>query len=158
MPYYFAYGSNLDKNDLKKKYEEKKLPIPDWKLIGMASLENYEITFNYYSCTRGAGAANIIEKKGSVVYGFLFKVSDEELEFLRIKEGCPDSYEEIKVDVKSGMKVYSNVITYKVTKNKELDHHVPPSKSYLQLIIENGKNYGFPEDYLNYLEGFVALG
>jgi hypothetical protein len=28
----------------------------------------------------------------------------------------------------------------------------------LQLIIENGKNYGFPEDYLNYLEGFVALG
>jgi cation transport regulator ChaC len=158
MPYYFAYGSNMDKKDFKEWCQTKNKPFPKWECIGMASLENYEITFNYYSYSRRAGAANIIEKKGSFVYGFLFKVSDEELEFLRIKEGYPDSYEEIKVDVKSGMKVYSNVITYKVTKNKELDHHVPPSKSYLQLIIENGKNYGFPEDYLIYLEGFVTVG
>ncbi len=85
-------------------------------------------------------------------------VNKEEFDVIRKKEGHPYCYEEIKVDVKSGMKVYTNVISYKVTKNKELDHHMPPSKSYLQLIIENGKNYGFPEDYLNYLEGFVALG
>ena len=157
MLYYFAYGSNMDKNELKEWCKNNNKPFPKWEFIGMASLENYEITFNYYSYSRGAGAANIIEKKGSVVYGLLFKVSDEELEFLRIKEGYPDSYEDIKVNVKSEKITYSSVMAYKVTKNKERDHHEQPLKTYLQLIIQNGKTYGFPEDYLNFLEGFVTL-
>jgi len=62
------------------------------------------------------------------------------------------------VNVKSEKITYSSVIAYKVTKNKERDHHVPPLKSYLQLIIQNGKTYGFPEDYLNFPEGFVTVG
>ena len=124
----------------------------------MASLENYEITFNYYSCSRGAGAANVMKKRGPLVYGLLYMVNKEEFDVIRKKEGHPYCYEEIKVDVKNGMKVYSNVITYKIIKSEEKDHHQPPSKSYIQLIIENGKKHGFPENYLNYLEGFVTLG
>jgi cation transport regulator ChaC len=158
MPYYFAYGSNMDEDDFKEWCQTKNKPFPKWECIGVASLENYEITFNYKSETREAGTANIMEKRGSIVYGLLYIVNKEGLDVIRKKEGHPYRYEEIKVDVKSGMKVYSKVITYKVTKNKELDHHVPPTKSYLQLIIENGKKYSFPEDYLNYLEGFVTVG
>ncbi len=65
MPYYFAYGSNLDKKDFKKWCNKNNKPLPKWECIGMASLENYKITFNYYSHSRRAGAANIIEKKRS---------------------------------------------------------------------------------------------
>ena len=54
MLYYFAYGSNMDKNDFKKWCNNNNKPLPKWECIGVASLENYEINFNYYSYSRGA--------------------------------------------------------------------------------------------------------
>jgi len=81
MLYYFAYGSNMDKNDLKEWCKNNNKPFPKWEFIGMASLENYEITFNYYSYSRGAGAANIIEKRDLLYTVFYLKLVTKNLSF-----------------------------------------------------------------------------
>ncbi len=116
-------------------------------------LQGYKLCFNYFSSTRKAGAANIVGHDTEVVYGLLMELTLEEREIIRRKEGHKKSYDEIVVSVTSfdGVKI-SEVITYKVLPHREQSNHQPPSRSYLNLLINNAIRYGFPEGYIKYLK------
>lgn len=62
MHQYFAYGSNMDKEDLDKWCEKKNYPIITPKSIVPAKLVGYRLVFNYSSSIRNCGAANIMEE------------------------------------------------------------------------------------------------
>jgi len=156
MPYYFAYGSNMDVDDFNKWCRCREKPSPEWKLIEVAWLENYELAFNYYSRSRRGGAANLMEKAGSSVYGLLFKVSDDELGIIAEKEGHPSYYEEVEVEVRSGKGTPTKAKSYKVIKEREEDQHQLPTEEYMQLIIRNGRKHGFPAAYLSFLESIAV--
>ena len=59
---YFAYGSNLDLEQMAQR-------CPDAETVGPVRLENYELRF------RGNGFATVTPKKGSVVYGLVWKLT-----------------------------------------------------------------------------------
>ena len=151
--YYFAYGSNMDEQDLKEWCEKKKRSYPEWKLLGIACLENYALSFNYYSTGRNGGAANLMQCPDSKVYGLLFEIiKDYDLETIREKEGHPKYYEETPVTVKYEDKSISNVKTYKVVKEKEKSEQQRPTKYYMNLILNNAHVHGFPTEYIRLLE------
>lgn len=75
--YYFAYGSNMDENDLRNWCGKKGRSFPEWKMIGVACLENYKLSFNYYSTGRNGGAANLMEQPDGKVYGLLFEMNKD---------------------------------------------------------------------------------
>lgn len=52
---YFAYGSNLDLEQMAQR-------CPDAEIVGPVRLENYELRF------RGSGFATVAPKKGSTVH------------------------------------------------------------------------------------------
>ena len=59
---YFAYGSNLDLEQMAQR-------CPDAEIVGPVRLENYELRF------RGSGFATVAPKKGSTVYGLVWKLT-----------------------------------------------------------------------------------
>ena len=76
---YFAYGSNLDLEQMAQR-------CPDAEIVGPVRLENYELRF------RGSGFATVAPRKGSVVYGLVWKLTPN-------CEQSLDRYEEIPVMV-----------------------------------------------------------
>lgn len=59
---YFAYGSNLDLEQMAQR-------CPDAEIVGPVRLENYELRF------RGSGFATVAPKKGSTVHGLVWKIT-----------------------------------------------------------------------------------
>lgn len=151
--HYFAYGSNMDKSDLDdwcKKHNKRIIKFND---IVSAKLNDYRLTFNHYSNTRGGGAANIMPLKGSYVYGLLIKIDKKDLEIIRSKEGYPQYYGEVDIEVESfDGTIIKNVKSYKVVKKKEKTSYQAPTKDYLKIIIRNAKKYNFPPEYIDFLK------
>lgn len=147
----------MDKQDLDKWCRRKGLPVVKFLRVFPAKLRGYKLTFNYLSSSRNAGAANIMESKEGCVYGLLIEMEEDHLNTVRIKEGCPNYYREICVDVeKFDGTIVRDAITYKVAKHQETTSHQPPTRNYLQLIIRNAEKYGFPRDYIKYLKTVPA--
>ena len=155
---YFAYGSNIDKKDLDKWCENHNSPLVNPTHITPARLDGYKLVFNYFSTSRNAGAANIIESPGDCTYGLLMELEERDRVIIRLKEGYPRYYGEICADVETfDGKLINDVITYKVVRDREKREHRPPTKCYLHLIIVNAKKYGFPEEYIEYLESIQPI-
>lgn len=153
MAQYFAYGSNMDEEDLNRWCEECGYPKVTFLRVLPAKLNNYVLSFNYFSISRNGGAANIMESKKDAIYGLLIELKDEDIHIIRKKEGFPNNYTEINVSVKTFDNILvENVKTYKVVKQRERKDFVPPTKYYLGLIIKNAKKYKFPLSYINFLE------
>ena len=162
MVFYFAYGSNMDKDDLDKWCKNRGYPLVRCSSVLPVKLSGYKLTFNYFSPTRQCGAANIVKSKVEHVYGLLLEIEDSALDTIRSKEGYSYDrskryYDEIRVDVETfdGMKI-KDVFTYKVVRERQTTDHQPPATAYLDLLIRNAVRYGFPRDYINYLKAVPA--
>ena len=57
---YFAYGSNLDLPQMKRR-------CPSSKLISKGTLPGYRLTFNRFSSGWGGGVADVIQEQDSKV-------------------------------------------------------------------------------------------
>ena len=150
---YFAYGSNMDKDDLDKWCDRKSLNRITFLSVKPAKLKDHKLSFNYFSKDRKAGAANIMASDGDYVYGLLMDIADADLKTLHRKEGHPHSYEQIPIEVETfdGAMV-RNVKTYKAIKERELSSHQPPTREYLDLIIKIADKYNFPRSYVDFLK------
>ena len=76
---YFAYGSNLDLEQMAQR-------CPDALLVGPVTLQNYELQF------RGSGFATVAPKKDCVVHGLLWKLTPSCEQSLDRYEGYPRHY------------------------------------------------------------------
>ena len=78
--YYFAYGSNINLEQMEQR-------CPDAKVVGPATLKDYELQF------RGRGFATVAPKKGSTVHGLLWEITSVCERALDRYEGYPKHYE-----------------------------------------------------------------
>ena len=60
---------------------------------------------------------------------------------------------ELLVKVENSDKaVLSDVLTYEVVPEKRDSEDIPPTEEYMNLLIRNAKEHGFPGEYIEYLE------
>ena len=157
MVLYFAYGSNMDKEDLD--IWCKKFSFSPIKFISIkkAILWGFKLTFNYLSPSRGYGAANLMPSKNDHIEGILCEINEEDFKKISGKEGTPYFYEEIKITVEADGKKIENASSFKAVRSREENRHVPPKKSYMDLIINNAKKYGFSPEYIEFLESIETM-
>lgn len=156
---YFAYGSNMDKDDLDKWCVKHNHPIVEFLDTNPARLSGYKLCFNHFSKGRDAGAANIMECNNSIAYGLLISLKVCYKSTLESKEGSPYCYNECFVDIETFKGVVEkDVLTFKLLKEKERKEHQPPSNYYMNLILKNAEKYKFPPDYINYLRSLKTKG
>jgi len=115
---YFAYGSNLNHFQMKKRCK-------DSVFLKKINLTNFKLTFrNMY--------ADIEPKKNSIVQGALFKIS-------KIDEKKLDVYEDYPIVYKKYYFTYygKKVMTYTMTKKTLFTY---PTKRYLDIIKKGYKD------------------
>ena len=120
MIFYFAYGSNLHRLQMKRR-------CPNCRFIKKIILHNYNLTFR-----SKYGAADIERKMGKKVYGALYIISKQAEKRLDIYEEYPTLYK--KMFFKHGNK---KVMTYIMAKKTKL---VPPTTKYLNVIKQGYKD------------------
>ncbi len=138
MIYYFAYGSNMDIDQMKER-------CPDSKLTGKAVLKNYRLDFTIFSPKRNCGCADIVKSFGDEVHGLLYTLTPKDLKKLDGLEAHPYKYKRFKTKVmdESGKEIKAE--TYEVVNKKK--EFQKPSKDYLNKLIMAAKNFNFPKYY-----------
>ena len=143
---YFAYGSNLDLFQMKRR-------CPEYRLISKGSLSGHSLTFNRFSNGWGGGVADVIQDQDSKVWGLVFEISDSDLERLDRYEGYhkdqTSMYERWKAVIDTPNGQISDVWVYTVVEKQKFE---PPTLEYLQIIKDAAVRWNFPKVYQQTLE------
>ena len=148
---YFGYGSNLDHVDWTKWCHRKGRNPDGLKEIGPAWLDEYYLTFDYYSSTREAGAANLklLASGRAATPGALFEIDADTLASLDRKEGHPNPkyYQRKIVTAYTPDGKAHQAYTY-IHYAKEDNFH-PPSQEYENLIRNGLERVDLTTDWLD---------
>ena len=137
---YFAYGSNLNLTQIKKR-------CPSAKVVSKAKKLNYKLCFPIISIKRNnKGVASIKKSRGSYVEGVLYLISSKDLFQLDKFEASGRRYERKKVYVTLKDKRKRAAWTYiAISDHKE---NFPPSVTYLNLILDSAKEHKLSRSYI----------
>lgn len=159
--WYFAYGSNLNPQAVGEWCRHHGYRPPALKPGSPTVLDNYRLCFPIFSEYWGGGIADIIYDPGKYVSGALYDVSEADLKTLDTKVGrkldAMDKeigvYKCIKVTVSPLGKGESvQAFTYQgvaVEKN-----HIPPTRHYMDLVIQGAYTHGLSMMWISYLQSF----
>ena len=132
LVYYFAYGSNLNKKQMKEL-------CPDSKPVSIVTLHNYKLVFTGWSRKWRGGVASIKPFRGEKVLGAIYEISEEDLRRLDKYEGYPDNYTRAKVTVTGDLGELIEAITYVKAGPVE---ETPPSREYSLAIQQGYRDWG----------------
>ena len=141
---YFAYGSNMDVNQLKRRVGE------GIEILGPAVLKNHTLKFNKISPRRG-GCANVEPAEGEEVWGILYSLSEEQIEILDEYEGAPHHYRRVKVKVQTEKGEVIEALTYVACEGFKREG-LRPSDDYLNRLLSAREI--LPREYVKKLESF----
>jgi hypothetical protein len=159
MPTYFAYGSNMDIEQIQKR-------CPNYRFIGIGFLSDYTIAFTRYSTTRNSSVADVIRKPGELVWGVLYTLTEEDIKTLDRHEGHPNIYSRKTVTINKVSNNYfeydsailpSNVCEsvsaeiYEVVNKEEQPN---PSLEYLKHMLDGAFENFLPISYQKFLHKF----
>jgi gamma-glutamylcyclotransferase (GGCT)/AIG2-like uncharacterized protein YtfP len=126
--YYFAYASNLNRNQMKER-------CPDSKPLFTATLPNYKLVFEGWSRQWRGGYANIRLFKGEKVRGAVYEVTEQCLQRL---DKFESPYKRFKVTVYDEDREAIEAIAYIRTEQAE---STKPSQEYLTTIQQGFKDW-----------------
>lgn len=124
LRYYFAYGSNLDPDQMADR-------LPDSEPVGSATLRDYRLDFGGHSPHWDGAPATVWPIDGESVRGFVYQLTDEAVAILDSYEGHPVRYERtsLAVDLDDGRTVEAAVYI----KSLEEPGPPPPDEYFEQL-------------------------
>jgi cation transport regulator ChaC len=135
MSYYFAYGSNLDGEQMIDR-------CPSARLVGAAILYGHRLRFVGWSRGWGGAVADIAPKHGGLTAGVVYELPFDELRSRMDRyEGHPVCYERVRVNVRLTSGRAIRCWTYVKVSNVE---RANPSADYFATIW-----YGFEEHGLD---------
>ncbi|HZQ75078.1 MAG TPA: gamma-glutamylcyclotransferase family protein [Burkholderiales bacterium] len=147
MPFYFAYGSNMDLNQLTER-------CPSAKFRHIAVVRGYQLSFTRFSQKRQCGVADLVPDRGGEVWGAVFEMSEADVVHLDRKEGVhlkPPAYQRITVKTLCpSSNEWLDAFTYEVVA-KAADH-VRPNASYMSLIVAGALRWNLPQQYIDKLK------
>lgn len=139
---YFAYGSNMERVQLKRR-------CPKAKFVSAAVLPDHTLVFSGSSRMWGGGIADIREMAGTKVEGVLWEISEAEQKALDEYEGYPELYLRKEVQVRTAA---GNVVTASAYVMANPGREMAPSKPYLRLLISGAEEHDLSEKYVTFLE------
>ena len=129
--YYFAYGSNLNRQQMLER-------CPDSKPEFIATLPNYKLVFVGWSRQWRGGVASIRPFRGEKVLGAIYEISDRDLGRLDSDEGYPRNANRLEVTVSNEDGEPLQAITYiKAGQSEE----TRPSSQYLSVIQQGYRDW-----------------
>lgn len=125
---YVAYGSNMDKTQMKRR-------CPGAKVLGKTYLENWTLTLPHY--------ANIERSKGKKTPALIWEITNENEEVLDCYEGYPNCYDKIDIIVCVDGKCMTAMAYVMTDEYKKCDKK--PRSGYIDQILQGYRDAGFDE-------------
>ncbi|GHU05233.1 hypothetical protein FACS1894205_4840 [Alphaproteobacteria bacterium] len=151
---YFAYGSNLNADDLSRWCEKNDRPYPLGTVVGRAWLPDFQLVFDHYSRTRQGGVLGVAPRKGYAAPGVVFEVKEGGWETLDLREGAPAVYEPkdvyALVETGAGASESMRCTTHKVLRPEPF---VRTSSAYLAVVTGGYEAYNLPPEQLELAVG-----
>jgi gamma-glutamylcyclotransferase len=150
---YFAYGSNMLEERLKSPDR-----IPNAIFRAVASVNGYKLRFNKRGSDQ-SGKCNIVktESELDMVFGVVYKVTDEEFRALDLVEGLGQGYHhESNFLVRSGDGSEILTLTYAADPNY-IENDLLPYAWYHQLVVAGAAQHFLPEWYIASLRAIRVL-
>jgi hypothetical protein len=158
---YFAYGSNLNARAVAewcRHHGQRAVPLQGGR---PGVLDNYRLGFPIFSEYWGGGIADIVYDPGKYVMGVLLDVTEAELALLDRKVGrrLDASGQEVGVYRLAEVKVSPlgkgapvKAVTYQGTSADR--NHIPPTRHYMDLLIQGACAHGLSTMWMSYLQSF----
>lgn len=145
---YFAYGSNMDPEQIKTR-------CPEAEYVGIGLLPDHALCFPRRSSKRNCGVSSVVPLAGHDTWGVIYRLSPGDLAELDANEGfrsdratSRNSYNRVEVVVR-----IDNVLTRMMTYIAVDQENPPlPNAAYLKHLRDGGRHHGLPPSYLEYLE------
>lgn len=147
--FYFAYGSNLNRDELKSWSDKFDFPAPLTHPGIPSYLPDMRLCFDYYSYSRKGGALNIEPCLGQIVPGVLFSAPPNDWQVLDEKEGAPIHYQRIWVTALTNDGQTHAAQTYVVSSSMRAKRFIPPTQDYIESILKGYKAYGLDTSQLS---------
>jgi gamma-glutamylcyclotransferase (GGCT)/AIG2-like uncharacterized protein YtfP len=148
MDRYFAYGSNLNLNDLERWCQRIGRPLALSGKAVAAFLPDHETAFDYYSESRRGGVLDLRPAIGKVVPGALFDVVDEDLKTLDLKEGVPLLYRRARKRVLLPDGRELEAVAYEVSPEYRSPTPVTPAEGYVEIVAAGLAAFGHDDRML----------
>jgi len=152
---YFAYGSNLD-------WDQMRARCPSSVFLHVACLRDHALAFTRYLPKRGCGVADVVRRADHEVWGAVYELSDDDGCRLDACEGYVpgrrrNGYRRVgaRVAIDGRDTRPIDVVTYEVCERRPT--HVPPDRSYMGHLLRGARTWGLPASYQAALLD-VALG
>ena len=146
---YFAYGSNMYGGRMTRR-------CPSARFRYRAALRDHVLAFPR-GCHGGHGVAGVVPQPGEVVWGVVYKITDDELDGLDMAEGYFGEGDAENCYTRERTEVLRDNDPEQ-TERAHVYFAVPedepplPSMQYLGYIVEGAIQWGLPEDYIAKLE------
>ena len=179
MEWVFAYGSNMDLDDLDRWHRWREQPKGTIARVEVAELPNWRLCWHYFSAVRQGGVANVEWSPGDTVYGLLLLVDNVQLQAIDRKEGHPARYLRQRARVLRADSTLGRVPVISPPERAGAPGTVPfigetawiyvvqstyhrveptlPRQDYLGLMIRAAHRYEFPHWYIDQLESLPTL-
>jgi gamma-glutamylcyclotransferase len=142
--WYFAYGSNLDPDQIAKRTHHA-------GEIKLCWVDGYKIKFNKRSMD-GTGKANITPQAGGKVWGVLYQCDAQFLSEMDKHEGVQRGhYIRMDLCVQCTGERDVKATTY-VAGQSFIADSLLPSNVYLDTILRGAKHHGLPEHYISEIQ------
>ena len=155
---YFAYGSNLNPEQMTRR-------CPDHKVVGLAVLRDHRLAFPLTSHDWGGGVASVQPMHGHSVWGVVYDLSERDLASLDGYEGFRGPGDQhnlydrdaafvdlIRPDDGSIPRRIRAIVYVARPSNP-----APPSKRYLETVLHGARQHHLPDDYVAALETIAPL-
>ena len=142
---YFAYGSNMDPDQMGER-------CPSARLVGPARLIDFRLAFTRESEVTypGSGVADVLASPGCVVWGAIYSVDEAGLGALDRLEGNGIAYARKQVEVVDEKGDTVPAVTYVVIRKS--DREFRPTAEYMSRVISGARACGLGRDYVELLE------
>ncbi len=137
---YFAYGSNVDRDRIRKR-------CPSAQAVGIGHIRGYKLILNMFGNLaegKNGGIANIVKLAGNVVYGVLYKLDKNELDSLnRLEESM--NYRVVKENITT--ELYGDISATVYIGEGDSENIYKPTRQYKKFIEDGMVQHKFPENY-----------
>ena len=147
--FYFAYGSNMDWDQMKER-------CPSARFLGIAELRDHRFAFTRRSKKRGCGVCDVVSDRGKVVWGVVFEIDDVDIGQLDMEEGYQpgrrtNSYwrKECHIFMNGDDNQPTNVMSYF---GEPQENPPPPNSKYKNLLVSGALRWHLPDEYIRQLE------
>jgi len=141
----FCYGSNMSSERITERCSSS-------RFISRAKVSGWKLLFNKKS-KDGSGKANLIYTgDGSLVWGVIFDITEEQKPILDKFEGLGKGYDELKLKVISDLGEEIECVCYIATEEKYLDNSLKPFDWYKEWCLKGAKQHNLPSEYILTIE------